>query len=360
MHRIETEAVNPGDGRRRVTASVRVVTFAAAAARGADPMALGDSLLYDAKDAGRNGYVVLAEDDSDQPRAGVRMAWKDRLERALREGLFELHLQPIYDVGAGRVSGAEALVRLADGGELVHPGRFIYIAERAGLIAELDTWVIRHTVPMLRALREHAPGFEIGLNLSARSLGSPLVDEALRAVIDEVGVRRGELVVEITESAAGQDIAVARDFADRMRELGVELALDDFAAGFGSFHYLKHISFDWVKIDGELVANAHRDPRDLAVLRSIVGLTNDLGVRTIAEWVSSDDALQVVRELGMHGAQGFAIGPPVPLDEFISRYLTPADQSGGARSSEPVRAPELDPSGKSSDQPRELAEGIRA
>ncbi|GAB3301783.1 EAL domain-containing protein [Epidermidibacterium keratini] len=357
VHRIETEASSPGQGPSRITASVGVVTFAAAARRGADPMALGDSLLYDAKDAGRNGYVVLAEDDRDQSRTGVRMAWKDRLVRALADGLFELHLQPIYDVRAGRVAGAEALVRLADGGELVHPGRFIYIAERAGLIAELDAWVIRNAVPMLGTLRQYAGDFEIGVNISARSLGNALIEDALTDVIEQIGVRRGELIVEITETAAVQDITVARDFADRMRDLGVEIALDDFGAGFGSFHYLKHISFDWVKVDGEFVANAHRDPRDLAMLRSIVGLANDLGVRTVAEWVSSPAAMDVARELGMDAAQGFAIGAPVPLEDFVARYLS--GEVKHQSSHDDVTESTGAPTGDSPDQPR-LAEGITA
>ncbi|WP_153504311.1 bifunctional diguanylate cyclase/phosphodiesterase [Cumulibacter manganitolerans] len=306
----------------RVTASVGVTTFAGAATRGSDPADLADMLMYDAKDAGRNGYAMLSEIDPDQPLTGARMAWKPRLQRAIDEGLFELHLQPLLDLQSDRIKGAEVLVRLADDHELVPPGRFIYIAERTGLITELDAWVARHAIALLPVIREYNPGFTLGFNVSGSSIGNALVEQAIaEAIADIGGVQPGELVVEMTETAAIQDITQAREFAERAAAMNIEFALDDFGSGYGSFRYLKHMAFEWVKIDGDFVKNAPQSAKDRAIIRSMVTVARDLGKRTVAEWVSSKEALRLVRELGVDVAQGYLIGEPVPIDEFIARHL---------------------------------------
>ena len=131
------------------------------------------------------------------------------------------------------------------------------------------------------------------------------------------------LILEITETAAVADVALARAFAERMTELGCAFALDDFGAGFGSFYYLKHLIFDYVKIDGEFVAHVHESQVDRTIMRSIVGIARDLGKRTVAEFVSSPEILEVVRAEGVDFAQGFLIGRPVPEGEFIASFMTP-------------------------------------
>ena len=126
-------------------------------------------------------------------------------------------------------------------------------------------------------------------------------------------------------------MALARAFAERMTELGCAFALDDFGAGFGSFYYLKHLFFDYVKIDGEFVAHVHESQVDRTIMRSIVGIARDLGKRTVAEFVSEPEILAVCREEGVDFAQGFLIGKPVPYDEFVAAFL-PSGVSVTARS----------------------------
>ena len=117
------------------------------------------------------------------------------------------------------------------------------------------------------------------------------------------------------------DVALARTFAERMTELGCAFALDDFGAGFGSFYYLKHLIFDYVKIDGEFVAHVHESAVDRTIMRSIVGIARDLGKRTVAEFVSEPEILEVCRAEGVDLAQGYLIGRPVPFDEFVRSFV---------------------------------------
>ena len=147
---------------RRVTASIGVVTFAGAHERAEDILALADMLMYDAKDAGRDRFTVLDDSTSVQPRSGARMEWKARIEAALENDDFELYLQPLLHLDTGRVTSAEALIRLVDRDVPVSPGAFIGVAERAGLAPAVDDWVVRHGVELLSRLRQgrprHAPG----------------------------------------------------------------------------------------------------------------------------------------------------------------------------------------------------------
>ncbi|MCW2796756.1 EAL domain-containing protein [Nocardioides sp.] len=317
------------DTRRRVTASVGVVTLQAASWHASDILALADMTMYDAKDAGRNQYAVLDEDCSQQPRSGARLEWKSRIEQALEKDEFVLHLQPVQDLRTGEIHAAEALLRLRDGDGLVLPSEFIHIAERAGLMPAVDAWVVEHAVEMLTGLRALSPTFLLEVNLSGLSIGNPETERVIVESLRRHDVDPAGLILEITETAAVADVVAAREFAERMTALGCKFALDDFGAGFGSFYYLKHLLFDFVKIDGEFVSGCHRSDVDRTILRSIVGIARDLGKQTVAEYVCEPAVLDVVRAEGVDHAQGFLVGEPVPYDEFVARFLTPTQH--GAR-----------------------------
>ncbi|SFB48397.1 PAS domain S-box-containing protein/diguanylate cyclase (GGDEF) domain-containing protein [Nocardioides alpinus] len=325
VERVRTHAATLDGVARRVTASVGAVTFRAASEHAADALALADMTMYDAKEAGRNQVAVLTEGDVRGPRTSARLHWQSRIEAALENDRFELHLQPIMNIADGRISSAEVLLRLRDQDELVPPARFIYIAERVGLMPRVDAWVVDKSLELLARLRrEHDPEFEFEVNLSGHSIGSTEIESVIVSSLATHGVDPSALILEITETAAVGDVALARDFAERMTDLGCAFALDDFGAGFGSFYYLKHLFFDYVKIDGEFVAHVHESQVDRTIMRSIVGIARDLGKRTVAEFVSSQEILDVCREEGVDFAQGYLIGKPVPYDEFVERFMPSA------------------------------------
>jgi diguanylate cyclase (GGDEF)-like protein/PAS domain S-box-containing protein len=318
--------------RRRVTASIGVVTLQSASGHALDVLALADMTMYDAKDAGRNQSVVLDEDSTRPPRTGARLLWKSRIERALENDDFVLHLQPVQDLRTGEVHAAEALVRMRDQDVLIPPTSFIYIAERAGLMPELDGWIIERAVEMLAGLRALKPAFQLEVNLSGHSIGHVGTERAITDALTRHDVDPASLILEITETAAVADVKAAREFAERMTSLGCKFALDDFGAGFGSFYYLKHLLFDFVKIDGEFVSGCHRSDVDRTILRSIVGIARDLGKQTVAEFVSEPAILDVVCAEGVDFAQGFLVGEPVPYDEFVTRFLSPGSVRAGSAS----------------------------
>ena len=321
VERVREHAATLDGVGRRVTTSIGAVTFQAASEHSADVFALADMTMYDAKEAGRDQAVVLSEGDVHGPRTAARLHWQSRIEAALENDRFELHLQPIMNLANDRISSAEVLVRLREDDELVPPSRFVYVAERVGLMPRVDAWVVERSIAMLAQLRLLDPDFELEVNLSGTSIGHPDIEQGVRTSLATYGVDPSALILEITETAAVADVAMARAFAERMTDLGCSFALDDFGAGFGSFYYLKHLLFDYVKIDGEFVAHVHESPVDRTIVRSIVGIARGLGKQTVAEFVSRPEILAVCREEGVDFAQGFLIGKPMPYDEFVAAFL---------------------------------------
>jgi EAL domain-containing protein (putative c-di-GMP-specific phosphodiesterase class I) len=243
-----------------------------------------------------------------------RRPWLGRLRRALKEDLFVLHYQPIVSLVDDCVSHYEALLRLADepGGRLIAPGRFLPAAERYGLIRDIDRMVLEKVIHLLGA--EHGlHGVSVAVNLSALSV----TDGSLLAHIERqlalYGVDPGRLVIEITETAAISNMARARAFCVGVQALGCEVALDDFGAGFGSFQYLKHLPFSYLKIDGDFIRALPDSPKDQLVVKALVGVTRGMGRRTIAEFVSDEATIELLRDYGVDYAQGFEVGRPRPI-----------------------------------------------
>ena len=244
--------------------------------------------------------------------------WLARLRRALREGSFVLHYQPILSLDSNEIVHYEALVRLADEGDgpPLPPGEWLAAAERYGLIGEIDRLVVSKAVRRLahgEGMGIAGEGMGIAVNLSARSI----VDGGMLGHIERELLRHGvaacRLTLEVTETAAISDMASARAFCEGAAALGCPLALDDFGVGFASFHHLKHLPFSQLKIDGEFIRGLCDSAQDRLMVSALVEVAKGMGMRTIAEWVGDEPTIELLRELGVDGAQGFQIGRPHPL-----------------------------------------------
>ncbi len=263
-----------------------------------------------------------------------RRPWLGRLRRALQEGLFVLHFQPIVSLRDGTVSHHEALLRLADepDGSLVAPGRFLPAAERYGLIREIDRMVIGEVAALLGAepgrllgdgaLAERRAPARITVNLSALSITDGTMLAHLSRCLVSHGVEPSRLVIEVTETAAISDMERAREFCTGVIELGCRVALDDFGAGFGSFQYLKHLPFTYLKIDGDFIRRLPVSRTDQLVVRAIAGLVRGMGRQTIAEFVGDQTTMSMLRAYGVDYAQGFEVGRPQPLWELTQAQGT--------------------------------------
>jgi EAL domain-containing protein (putative c-di-GMP-specific phosphodiesterase class I) len=250
-----------------------------------------------------------------------RRPWFERLRRALDEDLFVLHYQPIVSLHGGRIGGGavshyEALIRLADGpgGALGAPADFLPAAERYGLIGEIDRMVIAKAIAVLGgelAAREA----RIAVNLSALSVTDRSMLGYLEGQLAHHDVDPERLIVELTETSAISDMALARSFCEGVQELGAAIALDDFGAGFGSFQYLKQLPFRYLKIDGDFVRSLPISHEDQLLVQALVGLAQGMGKQTIAEYVGDEATLELLRRYGVDYAQGFEVGRPRPRPE---------------------------------------------
>lgn len=254
---------------------------------------------------------VLSEGFS-SPAGLHRRPWLERLRRAIDSGLFVLHFQPIVRLSDRTVSHHEALLRLADeaDGSLVAPGRFLPAAERYGLIREIDRMVIDQVATQLGAATEREQ--RIALNVSALSVTDKTTLAFIERRLRWHGANPSQLVVEITETAAISDMDSAREFCAGVLALGCDLALDDFGAGFGSFQYLRHLPYSYLKIDGDFIRRLPVSRTDQLLVRALAGVVRGMGGETIAEFVGDETTMGMLRSYGVDYAQGFAVGHPQP------------------------------------------------
>jgi diguanylate cyclase (GGDEF)-like protein/PAS domain S-box-containing protein len=305
----------PDGTRHDLTASIGVAFFDNEAALAPeDVMVNADLAMYDAKEAGRDRASFYPAMAPPRARMRSRVRWVEEIRSALEDERFELLAQPIVDLRGTRARRFELLLRMRNReGDLIPPGAFLYIAERLDLVQEIDRWVVTRAT---RMLSEH-PEISLEVNLSGKSIGAPALLELTERCLRETGIDPGRLTFEITETAAVANIPLARVFSERLRELGCRFALDDFGAGFGSFYYLKHLPFDYLKIDGEFVRNCATDATDRLLVTAVVEIARGLGKETIAEFVGDDTTVEALRELGVDWGQGFHLGAPAPLAQQL-------------------------------------------
>jgi EAL domain-containing protein (putative c-di-GMP-specific phosphodiesterase class I) len=214
----------------------------------------------------------------------------------------------------------ELLLRMrGDAGELLPASAFIGVAERSGMIQELDRWVVGQALDLLGERERAGMPLSLHVNLSGASLTDISVLEYIERRLDEGDADPGRCTFEITQTARVEDMETAAGFADRLTEFGCEVAIDDYGAGFGPFEYLKRFPFDVIKIDGTFVRDLVHNDADRLTVEAIVGIAKGLGKRTIAEFVEDDATETVLRELGVDMAQGYHLGAPIGLDEMLAK-----------------------------------------
>jgi len=232
-----------------------------------------------------------------------------RIEDALAEERLLLYAQPILDLITSEVVQRELLLRMREpDGDIVGPGSFLPVAERCGLIGEIDRWVIR------RGAELAASGCPVQVNVSAHSISDRTVLNHIESCIEQTGTDPTLLVFEITETALVRDEAAARAFAERLHSLGCKLALDDFGTGYGGFTFLKRLPIDYLKIDVEFVSDLASNTASRHVVQAVVALARAFSLQTVGEGVQDAETLTLLRELGVDYAQGYHIATPGPLE----------------------------------------------
>ena len=290
----------------------------------AELMMNADVAMYDAKDGGRGRFAVHDPDD-DQAGRLTRLRHLGR-GHPRRAGGRRIRPLPAADPRPAQQRDRPPRVAPAhdrSDGEHVTPATFLYIAERFGLVQEIDSWVVRHAIALVAEQARRGRRLQLEVNLSGLSLTSPEVIATIECELRESQIDPSCLTFEITETAAIVNIQKARSFAERISELGCGFALDDFGAGFGSFYYLKHLPFDLLKIDGEFIRNLTDSTKDQVVVKSLASIATELGKQTVAEFVEDDATLDLLRLYGVDFAQGYGIGRPRPVSEWLGRQSRP-------------------------------------
>lgn len=273
----------------------------------------------------------VTESQGEEENEREREECSERIAAAIRDDNFVLHAQPIVDLQTGNIHAYEVLLRMRGDGPdgLIMPGAFLPEAERHGLITDLDQWVVKNAIPLAKRRR-------IAINLSGASLGSGRLRQLIRDTIAEHEIDPHNVMLEVTETAAVEDLAAADSFVNMLTDLGFDFALDDFGTGFGSFNYLKHLNVNYLKIAMQFTRGVGDSDADRKVVESIISVAHNFDLRTIAEGVEDGETRDWLKEAGADYAQGYGLYVPAPIaDAGLGQPAT-----AGAASMPPERTPE--------------------
>jgi len=309
----------------RISASIGVALFPADAA---DPESLvknADMALYRAKAEGR-GTARFYEAAMDEALRRRRQLEAD-LRQAIGRGELAVHYQPLADLGSGSILGFEALLRWThpEHGE-IGPATFIPLAEESGLILKLGQWVLREACA--EAAR-WTPALKLSVNLSPVQFTQGDLAAEVEAVLAQTGLDPSRLELEITEGLLIKDSSRAILILERLQALGVQISMDDFGTGYSSLSYFRMFPFDKVKIDQSFIRDMIGNPQARAIIRSVIGLGQGLGMPVVAEGVETEAQLEALRAEGCDQVQGYWISRPGPIAHFEGVVMGREAQDGG-------------------------------
>lgn len=281
-----------------------------------DILRTADIAMYQSKKNAVRRYTVY--DPSLSQSTPELLSLENDLRLAAARGELELYYQPKVCAHSMDVQGAEALVRWRHPVMgMVNPAEFIPIAEETGLIVPIGRWVLRRAcLQMVRWLRNGMDIPSVSVNVSVRQFQDPAFVVSVAQILEETGLSPSRLDLEITESVMSGDVTRAVAILHELKDLGVTLSMDDFGTGYSSLNYLKTFPIDTLKIDQTFVRDAARNPKDAAIVTTIVTLAQNLGFSVVAEGVETSDHAALLRDMGCHTFQGYWIAKPLPAAEF--------------------------------------------
>ncbi|KMN21109.1 phosphodiesterase DibA [Pseudomonas helleri] len=299
-----------------VSASVGISVFPGDALNAEQLLRNADSALFKAKSAGREGYALYTEELTVHALNRIEVA--SDLRRALEQQELRVYYQPVHDLKTSRLIGVEALVRWEHPLRgLVPPGEFIPIAERTGLIAEIDAWVLEQACWQMCQWQSAGVHLSfVAVNISSRLFARPELYTLVSTVLTDSGLDPALLELEVTESAVMEDSQGALEQMHRLRALGLRLAIDDFGTGFSSLLRLKQLPVQKLKIDQGFVAGLPEDNDDVAIVRAVIALSQSMGLQVHAEGIEHIEQAQFLLDFKCDLGQGYWFGRPVPASEL--------------------------------------------
>jgi diguanylate cyclase (GGDEF)-like protein len=301
-----------------MTTSIGVAVYPRDGVTAEELLKHADLALYQSKGNGRNRVHFFST--ALKNRASLELHLEEELRNALREGTqLQIHYQPIVDLRSGHVARLEALVRWQHPQHgLLLPERFLGIAEANGLIADLDSFVMRSACSDLAALREQ--GLEqlmITLNCSAINLARDELADEFEQAMQLHGIGPGRLELEISENALMSNVGKTILLLKRIRSLGVSLSIDDFGTGYSSLAYLKRLPLDTIKIDRSFLVDVPKSPQGVELVHALVVMAHTLRLRVVCEGVETHEQLEMISQFGTDYVQGFLFSKPQPLESLV-------------------------------------------
>ena len=290
------------------TCSVGAVWLPSATSTAQEAMLRAEKALEKARKLGRDGFAAFEPSPQRETARLRQMSVADEVMAALQDDRLKLAYQPIIQAKSRKLSHYECLLRMIKlDGSVASAGYFVPAAEQMGIVHLVDRFALDEA---LRQLTAH-PDITLAVNVSGTASDNPLW---LQEFVDTV--RGGKdvakrLIVELTETAALHNFEENANFVSGLRELGVRVAIDDFGAGYTSFRNLQMLHVDTVKIDGSYVQNLSQSPQNQLFVRTLVGLARNFDIKTVAEWVGSDEDAALLQSFGVDYFQGFHFGEPV-------------------------------------------------
>ena len=271
--------------------------------------------MHEAQRSGEN--FVLYQPEFDQ-LTQMQFELHSDLRKAINENELMLYYQPQLSLESGRIAGVEALLRWNSSRRgFVPPEKIVAIAENTGLISALTLWVINTSLRQSAEFHRQGLDLTMSINFSATNLREPDLVELFERALQTWGVPASRIVIELTESAMMEENPKVLETLDRLKALGVALSMDDFGTGYSAMSRLRNLPLDDLKIDMLFVKNMLTSAPDEKIVRSMVGLAQNLGLKVVAEGVEDKETLERLRELGCDKAQGYYMGRPLPEAELL-------------------------------------------
>jgi diguanylate cyclase (GGDEF)-like protein/PAS domain S-box-containing protein len=308
-------------GEFNVSCSIGVALFPSDGADAQTLLKHADSAMYRAKESGRNNFQFFTRELNTLMTERVEM--ESGLRRALERDQFLLHYQPRVDLPTGKIIGAEALIRwrLPEQG-IVAPGRFIPLAEETGLIVPIGKWVLTQACAQNKAWQDAGrEPIVVSVNVSARQFRQDNLVRTVAEVLNETGLEPRYLELELTESMVMHDAAQLVAMLGELKRLGVQISVDDFGTGYSSLSYLKRFPVDRLKVDRSFVEHLATDADDATIVRAIITLGHNLGLKVVAEGVELDEQVRFLRLNQCDEAQGFIFCRPIEADALAQMLI---------------------------------------
>ena len=284
---------------------------------------MADVAMYEAKRSGKNGYTYYSSEVENS--TAKRLDIENNMRQAVSTGIeeFVVFYQPVVDVNTQMCTSCEALVRW-DSKALgfMGPGEFIPLAEYLGLITSIGDYVLEEACRRCKLWNDNGhPDFYINVNLSVVQLLQKNVVENIKRILDKTGVNPKNIVLEITESFAINDMQRVMDIITGLKKLGPRIALDDFGTGYSSLNYIKQLPLDIIKVDKTFIDDIVEDDYAQAFIKLIVDLSKTIGTKIVVEGVEHKEQFELLKSLGVDYIQGYYFGKPVPANIFEEKNL---------------------------------------